>query len=233
MALSLNAPIEDLKLSNRVRNVLHLNGLHTVDSLLKCDYNAALRGFGPGARAELSSALEFNGFLPPAGLNPADSGVIAGEISKLFEQMEGSFQKWSARILHFETRIRELTATEPGHGPAAERSGQRMLAAVSGAAHEFRTRLTALRLAGTGLLAVANLPAEQQEMVAIVEEESIRLSALVCNLIEMLPLAKSPPSFSGRTKGAPEPGDARARVRAGLALEPQLQPRPSESLRHV
>jgi hypothetical protein len=105
MALSLNAPIEDLKLSNRVRNVLHLSGLHTIASLLQCDYSTALRRFGMGARTELASALKSNGFTLPASLNPSEVDKNAVEISKLFGQMETSFQKWNSRIEHFEVRL--------------------------------------------------------------------------------------------------------------------------------
>jgi hypothetical protein len=142
MALSLDSPVEDLGLSNRVRNVLHLSGLHTVASLLKCDYKTALRGFGLGARAELASALETKGFTPPASLNPSEIDDIAGDISKLFGQMEVSFQKWSARIEHFEMRIRELTARASSHQrrdrSAAEAADQSR--AIAGAAPGTRVQ---------------------------------------------------------------------------------------------
>lgn len=192
MALSLNAPIEELKLSNRVRNALHLNGLHTVASLLQCDYKGHLRGFGPGARAELASAVAFNGLRPPASLNPAKIDQVPDEISRLLGQMEASFQKWSARLQHFETRVRELTEMERGHRAAAERHGEQILAAVSSAASEFTTRLTSLRTAGTCLVAATSLPPEQQEMLAIVEEESIQLSLLVRRIVDILPPERAP-----------------------------------------
>lgn len=120
MALSLNAPIDDLGLSNRVRNVLHLHGLHTVANLLKCDYKTAFRGFGPGARAELASALESKGVTPPAGLTRSETDDIADDISKLVGQVDASFRKWSARIHHFEMRIQELTARRCGHQPCSQ-----------------------------------------------------------------------------------------------------------------
>jgi len=109
-ALSLDAPIEDLKLSKRVRNVLRLSGLHSVGSLLECDYEKALRGFGPRARAELACALQSNGFAPPANLNPSELDVVSEDVSKLLGQMEATLRSWSARLEHFEARIREVTA---------------------------------------------------------------------------------------------------------------------------
>ncbi len=124
MVLSSNVPIEELKLSNRVRNVLHLRGLHTIASLLECDYTTALRRFGMGARAELASALKSNGFTPPASLNPSEVDDLAGDVAKLFGQMEVSFRKWSARLDHFEMRIRELTARGYDHQLNSRKSGQ-------------------------------------------------------------------------------------------------------------
>lgn len=190
MALYLNAPIEDLRLSNRVRNVLRLRGLHTVASLLECDYKTALRGFGPGARAELASALQTNGFEPPAGLNPSEIDDIAVDISRLFGQVEASFQKWSARLEHFEGRIRELTARAGSHQlnrHAAKGAEQGPVLAGAELAQEFKTRLSALRTASAALRKGTKIPADQQEMVALVEQESARLSLLACCLVEMLP----------------------------------------------
>ena len=139
MALSLDAPIEDLKLSNRVRNALHHSGLHTVASVLKCDYRRALRGLGPGARAELAGALESHGFAPPASLKPSGIDDVAGDVSKLLEQMDASFRTWSARIEHFEMRIRKLTASGCGHQrryrPAAEVAEQAHVNASIALAH--------------------------------------------------------------------------------------------------
>ena len=75
MALSLDAPIEDLKLSNRLRNVLRRRGFNTLGSLLQRDYKPALRGFGPVLRAELAGALVSNGFALPANLSSECSAV--------------------------------------------------------------------------------------------------------------------------------------------------------------
>jgi len=250
MALSLNAPIEGLKLSGRVRNVLHLGGLHTVGSLLECDYKAALRGFGPGARAELASALESEGLAIPARLTSSDSDDILGEITKLLGQMEDSFQRWASRIQHFELRMRERTARERRRRAIAQRSGQQMLAAVRNAAYEFRTRLTVIRTASACLLASPNLP-ERQEMVALMEEESLRLSLLVGRLIERLPPEGSRLRLPGQTGGAWEPSDERYGMldidheRQPAAAEPagavlwtegqraRLDHGPGEPLRHV
>lgn len=185
MALSLEAPIEDLKLSKRVRNVLHLSGLHTLGSLLECDYKSALRRFGPSARAELACALETNGFTPPANLTPSEFDDLNEDLSKLYTQMAASFQKWSARLEHFETRIRELTTKGydyHDHSCAdtdAEEPG-------GAAAQEFGTRLSAVRAASANLQQVMTLPPEQQEVAAFVEQESCRLNLQAGQLLEML-----------------------------------------------
>jgi signal transduction histidine kinase len=212
MALSLNAPIEDLKLSQRVRNVLHLGGLHTVASVLKFDDRTALRRFGMGARAELASALQSHGLALPSSLEPSESDDIGGDISKLFGQIEASFQKWSSRIEHFEMRVRELTAKGSGN-----RRRYRHVAKVGEPAHasasavlaqEFRTRLRALRTTSKALRNLTKLPPEQLEMMALMEEESIRLSLLVGRLIEMLRSEKEPAigsriSAASRQRGQP------------------------------
>jgi len=117
MALCLDAPIEELKLSKRVRNVLHLSGLHTIRSLLECDYKTALRRFGPTARAEVACALEVSGFSPPANLTSSQFDDFNADLSKLYAQVETSCRKWSAQLAHYETRIRELTEkarSDPG-----------------------------------------------------------------------------------------------------------------------
>jgi len=115
MALSLDAPIEDLKLSNRLRNVLRRRGFDTLGSLLEYDYMRTLRGFGPAARAELARALEANGFALPVNSSSSDFTDVAEEVSKLRGQMEASFQKWTVQIEDFELRIRELTANAYSH----------------------------------------------------------------------------------------------------------------------
>lgn len=225
MALSVDVPIEDLKLSKRVRNVLHLSGLHTIGSVLKCDYKTTLRGFGPGARAELASALEYNGFTPPANLNPSEIDNNAGEISKLFGQMERSFEKWNSRIEHFEARIRKLTAKESTHHrPATELAEDAHETAATALASEFRTRLRALRSASAALPDVTKLSPQEQEMVVLVEEESIRLSLLAGRFIEMLPSEKLLPRLCGSTSDARQGSGLRTYAAAQLAAEPDLPP---------
>ena len=113
MALSLDAPIEDLKLSNRVRNVLRRRGFNTVGSLLERDYKPVLRGFGPVARAELACALDAEGLAPPANLSLSESINVAHDLSRLREQMEAIFQKWSGQIEHLERRLQGLEARGP------------------------------------------------------------------------------------------------------------------------
>ena len=182
MALALDSPIEDLKLSNRVRNVLHLSGLHTVGSVLQCDYTTALRGFGPGARAELACALKSQGLLPPAHLMPSEVDNFNQDVSKLLGEMESTFQKWNVRMAHFETRIRDLT-TKGGRFDLNSGTEQHLPAALADQAQEFKTRLTALRIARATLRGLAKF----REHPAVVGSEEERLTFLVSRLLEMLP----------------------------------------------
>jgi signal transduction histidine kinase len=224
MALSLNAPVEDLKLSNRVRNVLRLSGLHTIGSVLQCDYKAALRGFGLGARAELARTLKSNGFTPPASLNPSEIDDNGSEISKLFGQIETSFQKWISRIQHFEMRIGELTAKgSTRQRPATEVAEDAHQTAPAVLASEFRTRLRAIRSASAALRDVAELSSQQQELVALVEEGSLRLSLLAGRLIETLPPEKLPPCLTGRANGELQRAALRTHAIARLVAAPELQ----------
>jgi len=158
MVLSLDAPIEDLKLSNRVRNVLRRRGFDTLGSLLGRDYKPALRGFGPAARAELASALASNGFALPAILG-IDCHAFGEDASKL---------------------------------PAVVRHPRQGNSVAGGAlAQEFNTPLTVIRAASACLLLATKLNARQRELVVLVEEESVRLSRLLCQIFDSLLLEKT------------------------------------------
>lgn len=196
MPLFLDAPIDELKLSRRVRNALHHGGLHTLRSVLACDYKTAIRGFGPAARAELMSALEAGGFALPSRLGPPDSGNARDEVAKLLREMEESFQKWGARLEHFEMRLRVITASSPCQNEAPEQA-----LACRALAHQFRTRLTSIRAITTTLQEVIELPPEQHELVGLLEDESVRLSVLVYRLLEMFGAEESPPNLQRKNGG--------------------------------
>jgi len=198
MALSPDSPIEELKLSIRVRNVLHLSGLHTLRNLLECDYKTAVRGLGPGARAELARALASNGFAPPANLIRSERERYSKDVSKLFGQIESGFRKWNARLHHFEARIEELTVKgrERQQQFPAELSQQAQACAGLEQAREFSTRLAAICVASATLRETADLPQKQQENAASMEQESLRLSIAAGRLLEMLPWAEPASSLT-------------------------------------
>jgi hypothetical protein len=199
MTLSLEAPIEDLKLSTRVRNVLRRSGLDTLGSLLEPNGKPAIRGFGLEARAELARALAASGFALPANLSSSEFNEVAESVSTLRGQIEASFQKWSAQIQHLELHIRRLGASERGRPAVAERSGrQHVSVALTGAlADECKTRLTSICTASGCLLATRRLLPEQRELVSVIEEECIRLSGLLDCLLWMLPAPEHRPCRTG------------------------------------
>ena len=67
---------------------------------------------------------------------------------------------------------------------AAERHAEQLRSAVLDAlGHEFKTPLTAIRAASTGLLETAELPPAQRELLALVDEQSLHLSNLASRLL--------------------------------------------------
>jgi len=196
MPLFLDAPIDKLKLSTRVRNALHLAGLHTLGSVLACDYKNTIRGFGPVARAELISALQASGFAPPSRDGPPGSDNPQDEIARLLAQMEEGFEAWGARLEHFEMRLRAFTASSPGRYDAVQQA-----LACRSLAHQFRTRLANIRGITATLQAVIELPPEQLELVELLEEQSVRLSVLVYRLFEMFAAEASLPNPRRKNSG--------------------------------
>lgn len=157
MALSLNAPIEDLQLSSRVRNVLRRNGFSTLGSILERDYKSTLRGFGPRARTELACALEAKGVALPDNLS---SSVY--------------------RSSHCSPPHAKLAKLAPANSGVA-------------LAREFRRRLTLICSASAALSQATTLPASQQELVGLIEEECFRLGFLVNLLFGGWTSEESPP----------------------------------------
>jgi hypothetical protein len=74
MGISPDDPIENLKLSNRTRNVLRRMGCATLGSVMNHEAGLAWRrpgfGFGPVSRAEVACALAANGLTPWAEMLP-------------------------------------------------------------------------------------------------------------------------------------------------------------------
>ena len=217
MTLSLDAPIEDLMLSNRVRNVLRRRGFDTLSSLLRYDYKSALRGFGPSARAELISALESSGFPPPTNLSSPQFTDVAHNVSKLRGRKEAIFQKWHAQVERF--------ANPPCHESRDLFAEQACDGANEPLIDEFRTRLTVIRTAAAGLSLARMVGAKRHEMVDLIEEECVRLDLLVNHLSDRWPPEESGPHLAGGIKDF----QRKARERAsddqiGLSAEHELEP---------
>jgi two-component system sensor histidine kinase KdpD len=82
---------------------------------------------------------------------------------------------------------------------AARESDRLKSTLLDAIAHEFQTPLTSIRAASSGLLAQSAVSNEQRELLAIVDEESLRLSALVKEAIQMARIE------SGRLRLDPRP----------------------------
>ena len=82
---------------------------------------------------------------------------------------------------------------------AARESDRLKSTLLDAIAHEFQTPLTSIRAASSGLLAQSTVSSQQRELLAIVDEESLRLSALVKEAIQMARIE------SGRLRLDPRP----------------------------
>ena len=182
MGVSLDDPIEYLKLSNRTRNALRRMGCATLGSVMNRETGPVSHrsgcGFGPVYRAEVARALAANGFTSWAELMLAKTG--AERLAALRVQMEASFRQWTAQIENLETCVRN-----PGE---SERAPQRRSgAATKGCAEfaaEFRERLTVICAASAGLLQTKTLSPEQRELAELIETESVRLRELLPGLLD-------------------------------------------------
>jgi two-component system sensor histidine kinase KdpD len=79
-------------------------------------------------------------------------------------------------------RAREASASVE----AARRSGELRAAVLDAVAHEFKTPLTSIRAAVSGLASGARTADATRELVTIIDEESDRLQRLVSDAIQML-----------------------------------------------
>ena len=184
MALSLDAPIEDLKLSKRVRNVLRRRGFNTLGSLLQRDYKPALRGFGPASRSELACVLAANGFALPANLSSSECQAAREDAWK--------------------------------YPTGAEPPQQRNAVADQALADQFNHPLTVICAASACLLQATKLNARQRELVVLVEEESVRLTRLVQQLLDMLPPEQATSPTAGKQKDVRKPQNGGAFADEGV-----------------
>lgn len=80
-------------------------------------------------------------------------------------------------------RVRSAEAAS--RAEAARQSEEFKSTLLDAIAHEFKTPLTSIKAAVTGLRMDANLPAGQRELTSIIEEEADRLSQLVSEAVKM------------------------------------------------
>ena len=97
-------------------------------------------------------------------LTPATADAIASLVGIALER---------ARSLDAETRAE-----------AARQSEELRAAVLDALGHAFKTPLTAIRAASSGLLETGQLNAQDAEMVALIDEESERLSQLASRLLQ-------------------------------------------------
>jgi two-component system sensor histidine kinase KdpD len=107
---------------------------------------------------------------------------------------------------------------------AARQSDRLKSTLLDAIAHEFQTPLTSIRAASSGLLSNSTVSQEQRELLAIVDEESDRLSALVNEAIQMARIE------SGRLRLDPRPHSvAETAAHALDQMRPALNSRQVES----
>ncbi len=179
MEVSLDDPIEYLRLSNRTRNALRRMGCDTVGSLMNRGAGPpSLRsgfGFGPVSRAEAARALAASGITPWAQAMTAEDRLAA-----LRAQMQASFQQWATQIEILQTRFANPTESEHS---GRRRSGK-AAKPYAELAEQFKTPLTLICTASAGLLMTKALSPEQRELAELIEKESARLRDLLHGLLE-------------------------------------------------
>jgi two-component system sensor histidine kinase KdpD len=77
------------------------------------------------------------------------------------------------------------------HAEAARQSEQLRTAVLDALAHAFKTPLTAIRTASSGLLEAGHLDPAQEELVTLIDEESDKLNALSTRLLQTARLEAS------------------------------------------
>ena len=103
-----NAPLDELKLSTRARNVLRRLGCTTLGSIVAREYAPSSPGLGKGTRAEVASLLEVNGLTPPAGLLPSEAARadVAADVLRQCERMECELRRCLEQMESLKARVR-------------------------------------------------------------------------------------------------------------------------------
>lgn len=125
---------------------------------------------GTGQQADLAQRIL------RAGSGSAGALVIKGNLDALVVDAVASLAEIAMdRHQGFEKEERTETA----------RKSEELRAAVMDAlAHEFKTPLTAVRTASSGLLAIGGLTGPQKNLAAVIEAESVRLNELCTRLLK-------------------------------------------------
>jgi two-component system, OmpR family, sensor histidine kinase KdpD len=131
-------------------------------------------------RDEITSDLQQSLHFVPVrlGVKPIASIGISG--ARLNRQTLDAVSSLVAIAIERARAIEQLGETE------AERQGERLKSALlDSIAHDFRTPLTAIKASVTDLLAAGERPAQQMELLTIINEECDRLDHLVEEAAEM------------------------------------------------
>jgi two-component system sensor histidine kinase KdpD len=115
---------------------------------------------------------------------------------------------------------RARTMEESGRAEAARQSEVLKSALLDALAHDFKTPLTSIKAAATSFLS-HDRPAEDRELMTIIDEEADRLTRLVAETLEMVRIE------AGKLHPEKQPHDVGEIIRAALAeIQPALGDRP-------
>ena len=119
-------------------------------------------------------------FLLPIRLGGEPLGALAIYGVRISDTALSSIANLAAIALE---RARSLEAAS--RAEAARESEQLKSTLLDALAHEFKTPLTAIKAAATGLLTEAGLKATQTELLTVIDEETDRLNAMVSDAIRV------------------------------------------------
>ena len=121
------------------------------------------------------------------GMNSVGAFAIRGEISPLVVNALASLASIAFERVHsFEKENR---------AEAARQSEQLRTAVLDSLAHAFKTPLTAIRTASSGMLEMGGLTSAQAELATLIEEESVKLNELCTRLLQTARLEAEQLSF--------------------------------------
>jgi len=179
------------KLVEMIQEIFALEAVAIFDRDLHAVYRAGEWGIDPSELAQNVYLFETTSDDPATGISrrvlhlgsvPVGSLVMRGETSALTNDAIAdvvaiTFDRYRATAN--ESRIE------------AEREAERMRTAVlDGLAHAYKTPLTAIRAAASGLQEMRQLSPGQSELVALIDEQALRLSELTTRLLRTARLAE-------------------------------------------